>query len=449
MKANINFKELEELINSRNYCLLLSELEEHNEVDIAQLIEILPSDKAISTFRILPKERAADVFSQLSSESQQSIINSIKDKELADIIEDLFVDDIVDMLEESPASVVKRILTNVQPDTRQLINQFLKYPKDSAGSIMTAEFTDLRNDMTVEEAIKHIRRTGEDRETIYYCYVINEQRVLEGVITVKSLLLSDDEKIVNDIMSTNVIKVVTTDDREDVAYLFSQYNLISIPVVDNENRLVGIVTVDDAVDVMEKEVTEDFEKMAGMVPSERSYLKTNVFTHAKKRIGWLLALMISSMITGNILGRYEAAFAALPLLVTFIPMLTDTGGNAGTQSSTLIIRGIALSEVRSSDFLNVLWKEIRIGALTGIILALVNYLRIIIMNPGSDIVALSVSIALFATVVIAKTIGGILPIIAKLLKFDPALMASPLITTIVDACSLLIYFWVATALLHL
>jgi len=447
MNKNFNLNKLDDLINSKDYLSLRLELEEHNDVDIASFIELLPLEKAMSTFRILPKERAAGVFSQFSYEIQQDIINSINDAELYDIVEDLFVDDIVDILEESPAYVVKRILKNAEKDTRELINQFLKYPKDSAGSIMTAEFTDLRNKMTVEESIKHIRRTGENSETIYNCYVINDERILEGVITVKTLLLSNDDEIINDIMDTNVIKANTTDDREDVARLFSQYDLMSIPVVDNENRLVGIVTVDDAVEVMEKEATEDFEKMAAMLPSERSYLKTGVFSHASKRIGWLLILMISSMISGEILGRYEAAFAALPLLVTFIPMLTDTGGNAGTQSSTLIIRGMALSEIKNSDFLKVLWKEIRIGAVSGLALSLANYIRIMLMHPGNGIVAFSVSFSLFTTVVIAKSVGGCLPIIAKVLKVDPAVMASPLITTIVDALSLLIYFFIATKLL--
>lgn len=355
----------------------------------------------------------------------------------------------VDLLEELPANMVKRVLKNASPNTRALINQFLQYPEDSAGSVMTAEFTDLHQNMTVSDAIRHIRCTGENRETIYTCYIIDEQRVLNGVVTVKDLLLSRDDQSIAEIMSTDVISAYTTDDREDVAKLFSKYDLLSVPVVDRENRLVGIITVDDAVDVMETEVTEDFEKMAAMTPSERPYLKTGVIALAKNRIFWLMALMISGMITGEILGKYEAAFAAIPILVTFIPMLTDTGGNAGSQSSTLVIRGMALSEIKKRDLFTVLWKEVRVGVLVGVVLGLVNYARLIIMHPGSNGVALAVAIALFATVVMAKSIGGALPIFAKIFNVDPAIMAAPLITTVVDAFSLIIYFSLAELFLKL
>lgn len=449
MLGQNNFDKLHELVNSRNVRNLRLALAEYNEVDIAQFIENLPAEKALVTFRTLPKDMAAEVFTYLLPETKQYIIGAITDQELAVIVEDLFVDDAVDMLEELPANVVKRVLKNAKPNTRLLINQFLKYPENSAGSIMTAEFVDLRKNMTVDQAIEHIRRTGEDRETIYTCYVLDERRILEGVVTVRDLLLSADELSVKEIMDTYVIKAITTDDREEVAKLFLKYDLLSIPIVDHENRLVGIVTVDDVVDVLEQETTEDFEKMAAMLPSERPYLKTSVFTHAKKRVVWLMVLMISGMITGQILGRYEEAFSALPLLVTFIPLLTDTGGNAGSQSSTLIIRGMVVSEIQLSDFFTVLWKEIRVSILVGIPLCVVNYLRITFFYPDSGIVALIVSIALFITVVLAKAIGGILPMVAKYFKVDPAIMASPLITTIVDAFSLIVYFSIAERLLHL
>ena len=449
MENFIDFEKLEELINTRNYRELRVKLAEMNEVNIALFIEELPVEKATVAFRTLPKGLAADVFANLSSDTQEYIIGSINDQELAVIVEDLFVDDAVDMLEELPASVVKRVLKNATPDTRALINQFLQYPENSAGSIMTAEFTDLRRNMTVEDAIKHIRRTGEDRETVYTCYVIDDRRILDGVVTVKDLLLSEDDCSIENIMNTNFVSVTTLEDREEVAKLFAKYDLLSIPVVDHEGRLVGIVTVDDAVDVMEQEATEDFEKMAAMIPSEKPYLKTGVFVLAKNRIMWLLVLMISGMITGSILGKYEAAFAAMPMLVTFIPMLTDTGGNAGSQSSTLVIRGMAVSEISTKDLVAVMWKELRVSMLVGIALSAVNFVRLVITYPGNELIALTVALSLFATVVIAKTIGGALPIIAKLFKADPAIMAAPLITTIVDAFSLIIYFSVAEKLLHL
>lgn len=449
MEENITFKTLKEIAEAQNYRELRTELAKLNEVDISEFLELLSAKAATVVFRTLPKDLAVGVFSHLDSEMQQYIIESITDQELSIIVEDLFVDDVVDLLEELPANMVKRVLKNASPNTRALINQFLQYPEDSAGSVMTAEFTDLHQNMTVSDAIRHIRCTGENRETIYTCYIIDEQRVLNRVVTVKDLLLSRDDQSIAEIMSTDVISAYTTDDREDVAKLFSKYDLLSVPVVDRENRLVGIITVDDAVDVMETEVTEDFEKMAAMAPSERPYLKTGVIALAKNRIFWLMALMISGMITGEILGKYEAAFAAIPILVTFIPMLTDTGGNAGSQSSTLVIRGMALSEIKKRDLFTVLWKEVRVGVLVGVVLGLVNYVRLIIMHPGSNGVALAVAIALFATVVMAKSIGGALPIFAKIFKVDPAIMAAPLITTVVDAFSLIIYFSLAELFLKL
>ena len=396
---------------------------------------------------MLPKELASDVFACLEVDKQEHIINSITDYELGTIVDDLFVDDAVDMLEELPASVVKRVLKNARPDTRKLINQFLNYPDNSAGSIMTAEYVGLKQSMTVEQAFAYIRKNGVDKETIYTCYVMDEKRRLEGVVTVKDLLMNPYEEVIGNIMDTHVIKAFTTEDQEEVADSFQKYDLLSLPVVDE--RLVGIVTVDDVVDVMEQEATEDFEKMAAMLPSEKPYLKTGVFQLAKNRIAWLLILMVSSMITGGILAKYEAAFAVIPLLVTFIPMLTDTGGNAGSQSSTMIIRGMAVGEIEPGDLFKVLWKELRVGVIVGMILGFVNYVRLVILYPGREMLCLTVVLSLMATVIIAKTIGCMLPIAAKVFHMDPAIMAAPLITTIVDAVSLIIYFQLACTLLGL
>ena len=449
MDHNIDFDTLFALLSEKRFKDLRKILDKMNEVDIAEFIEECPPEEAVVVFRTLSKDAAAEVFAELEQDSQQLIVTSITDQELAYIIEDLFVDDAVDMLEDMPANVVKKVMKNATPETRRLINQFLKYPENSAGSLMTAEFTDLRGGMTVREAIDHIRRTGEDRETVYTCYVIAPDRTLTGVVTVKDLLLARDEQLVSDLMDTEVISVFTGEDQEEVAQLLNHYNLLSLPVVDAEKRLVGIVTVDDAVEFLQQEATEDFEKMAAMAPSERPYLKTGVFSLAKNRIVWLLVLMISSMITGGILGKYEAAFAAMPLLVTFIPMLTDTGGNAGSQSSTLIIRGIAVSEIDMRDMPAVIWKELRVSFVVGIVLSAVNFVRLVITYPGNEMIALTVALALFFTVVIAKTIGGVLPMLAKLFHADPAIMAAPLITTIVDALSLMIYFSIAQRLLPL
>ena len=437
------------LAEGKQYRRLKELLAEMNEVDIAAFIDELDSEKAVVVFRILPKELAADVFACLSVEKQQHIITSITDREVATIIEDLFVDDAVDMLEELPATVVKKVLQNANPDTRALINQFLNYPDNSAGSIMTAEYVGLKKTMTVKEAFDYIRRHGVDKETIYTSYVMNEARQLEGVVTVRDLLMNTYETVIGDIMDTHVIKAVTTDDQEEVADCFQKYGLLNLPVVDHENRLVGIVTVDDIVDVIEQEATEDFEKMAAMAPSERPYLKTGVFQLAKNRIFWLLVLMISSLITGGILAKYENAFAVLPLLVTFIPMLTDTGGNAGSQSSTLIIRGMAVGEIEPADVFKVVWKELRVGTLVGVVLAAVNFVQLLIRFPGQPLVCATVVVSLMATVILAKTIGCMLPMAAKVLHMDPAIMAAPLITTIVDALSLVIYFQLACALLGL
>ena len=437
---------LEELLHQKKYAALRQELSRYNEIDTAAFMEILSAEQATVVFRLLSKERAAEVFANLESDTKEIIISSVTDKELGEIVEELYVDDAVDMLEELPANMVKRVLKNATADTRSLINQFLNYPENSAGSIMTAEFIDLRQNMTVSEAISHIRKVGEQSEQIYTCYVINSCRVLEGVVTVKELLLASDDCTVGQLMTMGLVTAATLDDRESVGRTMMKYDLLAMPVVDLEGRLVGIVTIDDVMDVMQEEVTEDFEKMAAMAPSERPYLKTGVLELARNRIMWLLVLMISGMITGSILGRYETAFATLPLLVTFIPMLTDTGGNAGSQSSTLIIRGMALGDICRKDFFKVFWKELQVSLLVGAALSAVNFVRLFI-SYGSVPLALTVAGALFATVVTAKTVGGLLPILASFFHVDPAIMAAPLITTIVDVVSLVIYFSIAQVLL--
>lgn len=449
MQKVLDMERLIQLVVDKQFRILKEILSLMNEADVAAFLQELDMEQMTIVFRTLPKELAADVFAELEVDEQEHIINKITDRELKNIIEELYVDDAVDMLEELPATLVKRILQNASPATRNLINQFLNYPENSAGSIMTAEYVGLKKDMTVEQAFAYIRRHGVDKETIYTCYVMDAKRDLEGVVTVKDLLMNPYEARLGDIMDTNVIKAVTTEDQELVTERFRKYDLLSLPVVDSENRLVGIVTVDDIVDVMGEEATEDFEKMAAMLPSEKPYLKTGVFELAKNRIVWLLVLMVSSMITGAILARYQAAFAVLPLLVTFIPMLTGTGGNAGSQSSTMIIRGMAVNEIEPRDFLKVLWKELRVGLLVGVVLGAVNFVQLILRYPGQWLVCLTVVLSLLVTVVMAKTIGSLLPIAAKRLKLDPAIMAAPLISTIVDAISLVVYFQLAMHILHL
>ena len=447
MRHDLTLEALRQLLERRDMHALRQALAGENPVDLAELLEELDGQEMLVAFRALPKELAAEVFSNLPPEEQQVLIQSATDQELSAMMEELFVDDAVDMLEELPAGVVKRVLKSARPDTRRLINQFLNYPDNSVGSIMTAEFTDLKKDMTVAQAIAHIRRTGADSESIYTCYVTDAARRLEGVVTIRELLLAGDGELVSQLMETSVITAETGEDQEEAVARLMKYDFLSLPVVDREGRLVGIVTVDDGMDVLEEEATEDFEKMAAMAPSEKPYLKTGVFTLAKHRIVWLLVLMVSGMITGGILGRYEAAFAAMPLLVTFIPMLTDTGGNAGSQSSTLIIRGMAVGEIRLRDFGKVFWKELRVSLLVGAVLSAVNFVRLILTYPGQTATALTVAAALFVTVLLAKTVGGVLPMAAKFFRTDPAIMAAPLITTIVDAISLVVYFNIASALL--
>lgn len=441
--------ELQNYLDGHRFRELRSRLMKMNEADIAEFLEELDHNQKVLIFRMLPKELATDVFAFLEADDQEDIINGITDAEIQNIIEDLFVDDAVDMLEELPATVVKRVMRMATPETRTLINQFLQYPENSAGSIMTAEYIGLKKYMNVEQSFSYIRAHGVDKETIYICFVMDGERHLEGVVTIRDLLMNPYETKIQDIMDINFIKAVTTDDQEEVMDLFNKYDLICLPVVDHENRLVGIVTVDDVVDVMEEEATEDFEKMAAMLPSDKPYLKTGIFELAKNRIVWLTVLMVSSMITGGILTYYEEAFAVLPLLVSFVPMLTGTGGNAGSQSSTMIIRCMAIGEVEPSDILKVIWKEVRVALVVGFLLAALNFLRLMIMYPGQIMICLTVVISLYITVIMAKSIGCTLPIIAKLLKLDPAIMAAPLISTIVDACSLIVYFRIACNLLNI
>ncbi len=442
-----DWRDLERLVQVKDFKGVKAELPIFQDADIAAFMDELSREHVTIVFRLLPKDRAAEVFSYLSIEMQEYIVGAITDREVGLIIDELFVDDAADFLEELPASVVKRVLRQASPDTRALINQFLQYPPDSAGSIMTAEFVDLKKAMSVSDAFKRIRRTALDKETVYTCYVIDANRRLEGVVTVKELFLADEDAIIGDIMETHVISARTHDDQEDVAGFFSRYDFLSLPVVDDESRLVGIITFDDILEVVQQEATEDFQIMAAMSPSEKPYLKTSVFALAKNRIVWLMVLMVTGMIVGAILARYEEAFVALPILVTFIPMLTDTGGNSGSQSSTLVIRGMALKEITTKDFGLVLRKELGVSILVGVALGAANFLRLIITFPGEYMIALVVSLALFCTVLIGKTAGGMLPLFAKIVKRDPAIMAAPLITTIVDAGALIIYFKFVEALL--
>lgn len=434
--AEHRFGKIREVLTANEPADVAAFLTEISETD-EQLLRII--------FRILPKELAAETFVQMDSDEQELLINAFSDRELKDVVDELFVDDAVDIIEEMPANVVKRILKHTDAETRNSINQILRYPKDSAGSIMTTEYVTLRPDMTVSEAFDKIRRTGVDKETIYTCYVTNPSRKLLGLVSVRDLLLATYNTPVNSIMEQNIISVETHDDKEDVAQMFDKYDFISLPVVDKEYRLVGIVTFDDAIDVIREENTEDIQKMGAIQPSEESYFKTPAIMHAKNRILWLLFLMLSATVTGAIIQKYESAFTAVPILVAFIPMLMGTGGNCGAQSSTMIIRGLALGEIRPRDILKVMLKELSVALMVGVILAVVNGIRIFIMYRGEDPLFLSTvtGISLMGTVLIAKLLGGALPILAKLCRLDPALMASPLITTIVDTCSVMIFFNVA------
>lgn len=439
--------EIKELIERNKLLELCEYLQELNSVDVANQLMDLEDEELVLVFRVLPKDIAAEVFSYLDKDSQQHIVESITDREVTQIVDKLFLDDTVDFIEELPANVVKKVIRNTYPQKRELINQFLQYAQYSAGSIMTIEFVDLKAYMTVKEAINHTRKTGTTKETLETCFIIDQARHLLGSVTLKDLILSEDDMIIEDIMDTNLISVQTSVDQEEVAHLFKAYDLVTMPVVDKENRLVGMITIDDVVDIIEQENTEDFQKMAAMAPNEEPYLKTPVLSLAKHRIIWLLVLMISATVTGRIIQGFEEVIQSVVILASFIPMLMDTGGNAGSQSSTLIIRGLALGEITTHDYLKVMFKELRVGSVVAIVLSVVNFLRIYFIEHVEFMVGITVCASLFFTVILAKVVGSILPIIAKKLKFDPAIMASPLITTIVDAFALIVYFMLARTLL--
>lgn len=436
-----------ELIDQRNYSEVHARLNELNVVDVAEWMSDIGEDpRMLVVFRLLPKEMAADVFSYLSHETQQKIVEGLTDKELARIINDLFLDDTVDFLEEMPASIVKRVIRATNPETRKQLNLLLMYPDESAGSLMTIEFMELDDIWTVRYAIDAIRSQSKDKETISTLYVTDKERHLEGVVGLREVLTSEDDEKIHDLMETDIINVNTHDDQQEVAEKFKKYDLLSMPVVDNENRLVGIITIDDIVDVIEEEATEDIYKMAAMQPSEEGYMQASVWTLAKNRVVWLVVLMVSATFTGMIINRFEVALAANVLLTSFIPMLMDTGGNAGSQSSVSVIRGITLGEIKFRDSFTVIWKEFRISLITGVIVAVANFIRVILMY-GDITLALVVSLTLIAVIIISKVVGGVLPLFAIKVKLDPAVMASPLITTIVDALALIVYFKIAIMLL--
>ena len=444
----MNIEEIKELINTKQFTQLKKELKEMKSADISEILDELDKEQAVILFRLLSKEKAGMAFSYMETDMREKMIKDLTDTELKNILDELFMDDTVDLIEEMPSNVVTRILRNVDKNDRKIINELLKYPEDSAGSIMTTEFIDLKEDMTIEQALDRIRQIGTDSETIYTCYVLDKNRKLQGIIGIKELLLAKEDTLIADNMETNIISVNTLEDQEEVAKKFDKYDLYALPVVDNENRLVGIVTVDDAINVLQDEAEEDFEKMAAMAPTEESYFETSVFKHAKNRIVWLLILMLSSAITGTIITKYENAFAAVPLLVAFLPMLMDTGGNCGSQSSTLIIRGLATDELEVKDVFKILWKEIRIAVIVGISLATINGLRIFAQYKNLQL-ACTVGLSITTTVILSKSIGCLLPLLAKKLKLDPAIMAAPLITTIVDILSVLVYFNIATVIMGL
>ncbi|MCR5346757.1 MAG: magnesium transporter [Fretibacterium sp.] len=442
------FEHIRELIERKRIKELREFAGEINAADLADVMDALAPEERVALFRALPQDLAAEVFSYLVSDTKEELVALLSDPELGRIVDELFLDDAADLVGELPANVVKRILKNASDETRRGINQLLQYHEGSAGSIMTTEYIDLKANMTVEEAFHHIREVGMDKETIYTCYVVDSCRVLIGVVTVRTLLLSQYSDRIGDIMSdTNLICVVTSDDREKVTELFQKYDFIALPVVDSERHLVGIVTVDDAMEVLEKESTEDFHKMAAMVPFDESYLDTGVLELARKRILWLMVLMVSATLSGEIITHYQAIFAAVPALIAAIPMLMDTGGNAGSQSSTLVIRGMAVGELRVCDALKVLFKELRVSLLVGGALAVFNAAYKYALS-GNASLSLTVGASLFATVIFAQTIGGMLPLLAKALKFDPALMAAPIVTTIVDAGSLTVYFLIARTIMR-
>lgn len=440
--------EIVELIAQRKYNSLYDLLEVMNEVDISLLMTELDNEAMLKVFRLLAKDRAVDVFSYMEPDDQERLITSLTDNELEKVIGDMYLDDTVDLISEMPATIVRRILKTTDPHQRKLINEILKYPEDSAGSIMTIEFVDLISSMTVDDAIDKIRRDAVDKETIYICYVLDKTRRLEGIVTAKDLLTTHGNVLISDIMETNIICANTLDDKENVARMFDKYDFLALPVVDSEQRLVGIITVDDAMDVLQEENAEDFEKMAAVNPSDDTYFKTSVFKHAKNRIVWLTVLMFSSMISGAIINRYDAAFAAYPILVSFMTMISGTGGNSGSQSSTLIIRGMATDEIKIKDYFRVVWKELRVALICALALGLMNGLRVFIQYKDFKLAAV-IFLTLICTVVFSKLLGCSLPMIAKLVHVDPAIMATPFISTIVDACSMFLYFTIAMRILNI
>ena len=452
-EQNSIFDTLDISLEEKQYRHFADLIDRMNAVDIAEYLGTLSGDRLITVFRFLKKDMAADIFAELDPETRETIILTTTDSDLGHIVDQLFIDDAVDLLEELPAGMVTRILRATKPETRQLVNKFLSYPEGSAGSVMTAEFIDLKASMTVVEAVERIRRTGVDKETVYVAYITDSARHLLGIVTLRDLLFADSDSLLNDIMNTSIVMAATTDDREAVAATIAKYDLLALPIVDKENRLVGIVTVDDALDVIEEEATEDIEKMAAIVPDNRPYLKSNVFSIFKKRIPWLLLLMVSATFTGQIISGFEEALSLFPALVAFIPMLMDTGGNSGGQASVTVIRGLALGEIRLRDIFRIILKELRVGMLCGIVLCACNIVKILLIdnlllgNRVSPEQALVVSLTLFCTVLIAKLVGGTLPLLAKKIGLDPAVMASPFITTIVDAISLILYFQIAALLL--
>ena len=441
-------KVIRELLDSKQYTRLRQMLSELNDADIAALLEEMEEQDMLKVFRILPKDLAADVFSYMDVDNQQFIITSLSDRDAANIVDNLMADDAADLMEEMPANVVKKILANASPETRRDINHLLRYPEDSAGSIMTVEYVDLKENLTVDEAIARIRKIGVDSETINICYVLDSRRKLVGTVALRYLLLSQPDEVISDIMHENVISISTMMEQEEVARQFQKYDFTAMPVVDNENRLVGIITVDDIVDILQEEATEDIEKMAAIVPSDKPYMKTGVLETWKKRIPWLLLLMVSATFTGRIIASYESALSACMVLSTFIPMLMDTGGNAGSQASVSIIRGISLDEIRFYDLPGVIWKEARVALLCGVTLSAANFVKLMLFDRVAVQVAFVICITLVVTVFVAKIVGCSLPMLAKKIGFDPAVMASPFITTIVDALSLVIYFQIATVLLQ-
>ena len=441
-------KVIRELLDSKQYTRLRQMLSELNDADIAALLEEMEEQDMLKVFRILPKDLAADVFSYMDVDNQQFIITSLSDRDAANIVDNLMADDAADLMEEMPANVVKKLLANASPETRRDINHLLRYPEDSAGSIMTVEYVDLKENLTVDEAIARIRKIGVDSETINICYVLDSRRKLVGTVALRYLLLSQPDEVISDIMHENVISISTMMDQEEVARQFQKYDFTAMPVVDNENRLVGIITVDDIVDILQEEATEDIEKMAAIVPSDKPYMKTGVLETWKKRIPWLLLLMVSATFTGRIIASYESALSACMVLSTFIPMLMDTGGNAGSQASVSIIRGISLDEIRFYDLPGVIWKEARVALLCGVTLSAANFVKLMLFDRVAVQVAFVICITLVVTVFVAKIVGCSLPMLAKKIGFDPAVMASPFITTIVDALSLVIYFQIATVLLQ-